>query len=275
MVANYKTKKIKNLKPKAKSNHKKVWLISVVASLIIIIAIIAISIIINRPSTKLSDAYHKCVETFSVDFSVFLKPGTPKETLESMATIIRKDSNVKNVEISTSEEEYQRLLEGKADDEDITNLLNEENMAQLMISRMQAVMRIEVYDANNLSTIKYTIDNNSIFTENLDKEFGVSYPSEFSTIELLDNLDNGKVIEIAIMENEGNSGTEKIECVCDALDMPDRIKDAIINTEVADGAQQESWNDLIVKWHHKEKRTRVTSEFYATDRKLYVTIYEK
>ncbi len=268
----------KHLAPNRKAHFKKkVWLISVAASLTIIIAIITISIIINRPSTKLSDAYYKCANTFNVDFSVYLKPGTPKETLESMADIIRKDDNVKSVEYSTSEEEVEKRIEGYKAKNDEKMLVTYEIVGKdVIIKKQPAVMRIEVYDAtNNLSTIKHTIDNNGVFTENLDSKFGVSYPSEFSTIKLLDDSDNGKVIEISIMEDMGNSEIEKIGCVCEALDIPDRIKDAITNTEATDETQQESWNNLIVKWYHKKKRTRITSEFYTMDRKLYITIYEK
>ena len=234
---------------KSKSRTKIIWLVSV-AIVFVVATIIAIIIFINRP-TKLSDAYNKCRKVEG-DITIFFKPGTPKSTLESMATTMRADKNVKNIEITTSEDEYQKFLASRQDDQEMSNMLVE--LEDLMLSKMQAVMRIKIYDVGDFSNIKYIVNNNEEFKENLDESYEPIYP-EVGAFEL---LDNGKTLLI--------EGYTRMECICSALNMPDKLEETINSVFIEDSGgtitiserkRYDEWDDLEIEWFFKSETLRV------------------
>lgn len=119
-----------------------------------------------------------------IDITIYLKPGTSDQVLEQLTDIIAKDANIKSVETSNSEQEYTKFLEENAESSDITNILDED-MKNLMISKMQATMRIKVYDIDNLDSIKGIVENNPLFKDFLDTELSPTYDvnqAEIATI---------------------------------------------------------------------------------------------
>lgn len=119
-----------------------------------------------------------------IDITIYLKPGTSDQVLEQLTDIIAEDANIKSVETSNSEQEYTKFLEENAESSDITNILDED-MKNLMISKMQATMRIKVYDIDNLDSIKGIVENNPLFKDFLDTELSPTYDvnqAEIATI---------------------------------------------------------------------------------------------
>lgn len=109
-----------------------------------------------------------------IDITIYLTPNTSEETLAELTEIISRDSNIKSVVVSTSEEEYEKFVAENADSEDILNVLDDE-MRALMVSRMQATMRIKVYDIDNLDSIKEIVVTNPVFVEYVDEEMAPTY----------------------------------------------------------------------------------------------------
>ncbi|MBR3220294.1 permease-like cell division protein FtsX, partial [Candidatus Saccharibacteria bacterium] len=81
-----------------------------------------------------------------IDITIFFKPGTDITVLNSMASTMRQDPNVKNVEVADSNTEYERFLEEtkKSGDKDILQTLDDENMKEIMLNNMQSTMRLKV-----------------------------------------------------------------------------------------------------------------------------------
>lgn len=259
-------------KPKSKSYSKKVWLIGVVIAIISVVVAIFVIVFKNQPS-KLSNAYNTCKEKFAeVDaeveeiknkkdyVTIYLKSDTSEETLKSLARIMSSLGEVKNVEISTSEEEYQKFLDEYKNDEEMTKVLADGEMKELMRSSMDAVIRVEPYNSNDLSTIENAVNRNSEFRKYIDSKneptYSISPDINFGTLEL---LDDGKTIMMEIRKGEFG---DKIGCICSTLNMPDRIKDAIGQTVATDGTRQDEWDSLKIEWSYRND-------------KLHIVIYQK
>ena len=103
-----------------------------------------------------------------IDITIYFTPGTDLETLESMAAEMRKESNVSHVEVADSNMEYNNMLEENKDNTELLAALEDESMHQTMLSTMQATMRIKVYDPDDLSGVRYIVDNSELFQANLD-----------------------------------------------------------------------------------------------------------
>ena len=93
---------------------------------------------------------------------------------EELSEIISKDSNIKSVVTSTSKEEYGKFVAENADSQEILDIMDEE-MQELMIAKMQATMRIKVYNVDNLDSIKELVDTNGTFVKYIDDEMAPTY----------------------------------------------------------------------------------------------------
>lgn len=109
-----------------------------------------------------------------IDITIYLKPNTSAQTLDELTDIISTDENVKSVSVSTSEEEYEKFLNENTDSEEIINILDDD-MKKLMISKMQATMRVKVFNVDDLSSIKNIVETNAIFQKNIDLEMAPTY----------------------------------------------------------------------------------------------------
>ena len=69
---------------------------------------------------------------------------------------------------------YQDIIAENAESEEIINVLDDE-MKALMISKMQATMRIKAYDVDNLDSIKEIVEKDDTFVKNLDTEMKPTY----------------------------------------------------------------------------------------------------
>ena len=120
-----------------------------------------------------------------IDISIFFEPGTAKKELISMANTMKRDDNVKSVEVTTSEEEFAKLKQEYVD-EDNQKMLQTIDMVgeEVFIKRQPAAMRVKVYDTNNLDNIKHVVNTDEEFQEYLNKksDYAPTYDSNSSAI---------------------------------------------------------------------------------------------
>ena len=144
-------------------------------TLIILFVTIVASVILTNTAEMMRD---------KIDITIYLKPNTSAEVLEDLTATISRDPNIKTVDVSTSEEEYEKFLEENADSDEVLNVLDAE-MKEIMIGKMQATMRIKVYDVDNLDSIKAIVETNDDFVKYTDKEKSPTYDvnrAEIATI---------------------------------------------------------------------------------------------
>ena len=85
---------------------RNVWL-SIAATLVMTITLIILfataitSVILSSTADDMRE---------KIDITIFFKPNTPDHRLESMRDLIKRDQNVKEVEIANSRTEYERFL---------------------------------------------------------------------------------------------------------------------------------------------------------------------
>ncbi len=268
--------KEKKNRPKSNTHTKKIWLWITMPGIFVIIAIVVCIVAFMNKPTKLSDAYNKCTDEFTKleaeaeetnskrdDATIYFKSGTSKETLESMASIMRTFGKAKNVEYSTSEEEYEKMYQEYVNENNQEMLATLETIGkEFMIEKFSAVMRVKVRDVDDLDSVKYVVNNNPDFRKNIDNTTEPSYNTMpyigFGTLEL---FDDGKTI---MMETEGDDYTDKMNCICTALNMPYRIRDAIGQTASMDRTRKDEWDDFSIEWSYS-----------ASNKKLHIVIYQK
>ena len=168
------------LKYGTKGFARNIWLSSAATvvmaiTLIILFVTVVASVILSNTAVLMRD---------KIDITIYFQPNTSQKTLDELSKIISSDKNIKSVVVSTSEQEYDKFIEENSDSEDIINVLDDE-MRALMISKMQATMRIKVYDVDNLDSIKDLVATNDVFKENVDDEMSPTYDvnqAEIATI---------------------------------------------------------------------------------------------
>lgn len=154
----------------AKGFGRNIWLSSAATivmaiTLIILFVTVVASMILTNTAEMMRD---------KIDITIYLKPNTSAEVLAQLDEIISTDSNIKSVVTSTSEQEYEKFLAENADSDEILNVLDDE-MKALMISKMQATMRIKVYNVDNLDSVKNLVNTNEVFQANIDEEMAPTY----------------------------------------------------------------------------------------------------
>lgn len=192
MSKNSGTKKLRStsriFKYGAISFSRNIWL-SIAATLVMSMTLIIlfVTIIASAILASTADAMRE-----KIDITIYFKPGTSETSLSQMANIMSQDENVKNVEVSTSEEEYDKFLEENADNEDLLTALGGEDseMRQMMIDRMQSTMRIKVFDVDNLSSIEHTVNSNRTFLINIDPANPPTYDANRSAFERITSWAN-------------------------------------------------------------------------------------
>lgn len=149
----------------AKGFLRNFWLSSaatIVMSITMIILFITVvaSVILTNTAEIMRD---------KIDITVYFKPSTSDETLEQLTNLISLDPNIKSVVVSNSEQEYNKLMEENADKEEITNLMDED-FKNMMISKMQATMRIKVYNIDDIESIKEIVEKSQLFIDNIEDD---------------------------------------------------------------------------------------------------------
>lgn len=167
----------------AASFTRNIWL-SIAATLVMTVTLTILmitvfaSLILNATAETMRE---------KIDITIFFKPGTDQVILEEMAETMRTDPNVRQVEIADSKAEYDNFLDENKDNSELLAALEDDGMYNLMLSTMQATMRIKVTDPNNLDTIKYIVDNNVLYQNNLDTEKEPTYNVNQAEIETINS----------------------------------------------------------------------------------------
>ena len=167
----------------AASFARNIWL-SIAATLVMTVTLTILmitvfaSLILNATAETMRE---------KIDITIFFKPGTDQVILEEMAETMRTDPNVRQVEIADSKAEYDNFLDENKDNSELLAALEDDGMYNLMLSTMQATMRIKVTDPNNLDTIKYIVDNNVLYQNNLDTEKEPTYNVNQAEIETINS----------------------------------------------------------------------------------------
>lgn len=172
--------KVRIIKYGTKGFGRNIWLsmaatVVMAVTLIILFVTIVASAILTNTAEMMKD---------KIDITIYFKPNTSEELLGQLTEIIKTDANIKTVETSTSEEEYEKFLEENAESEEIIGILDDE-MKELMIQKMQATMRVKVYDIDNIDSVKELVATNPVFVQNIDLEMAPTYDvnrAEIATI---------------------------------------------------------------------------------------------
>lgn len=150
---------------------RNIWLSTAATTVMAITLIILfVTIVASMILTNTADVMRE-----KIDITIYLKPGTTAKTLDKLADAIKKDSNTKSVETSTSEIEYQKFLTENADKKEVLAVLDDQEMQSIMLAKMQATMRVKVRDVNNLDSIKQIVESDQLFKDNLDDEKSPTY----------------------------------------------------------------------------------------------------
>ncbi len=162
---------------------RNIWL-SIAATLVMTITLVILmitvfaSLILNATAETMRE---------KIDITIFFAPGTSQELLAAMTDEISINDNIRSIETADSQTEYNAFLEDNQDNEELLAALEDEGMYNLMLSTMQATMRIKVYDPNNLDGIINTVDNSELFQANLDSEKQPTYNVNQAEIETINS----------------------------------------------------------------------------------------
>lgn len=144
-------------------------------TLIILFVTIVASVILTNTAEMMKD---------KIDITIYFKPNTGQSVLDDLETRISADPNIKSVETSTSKEEYEKFMQENAGNDDILEIMDDE-MTEIMIGKMQATMRIKVYNVDDLNSIRELVENDELFKANTDKDMAPTYDvnrAEINTI---------------------------------------------------------------------------------------------
>ena len=165
---------------------RNIWL-SVAATLVMTITllILFITVIASGILASTADAMRE-----KIDITIYFKPGTSITLLNEMANVMYRDDNVRSVEVSTSEDEYEKIVLENSDNENIMNLLSDEAMRELTISGTDATMRIKVFDTNDLTSIKEIVSTDRNYLAYVDPSEPPTYDVNRAEIETITNWAN-------------------------------------------------------------------------------------
>ena len=167
---NFVRKKARVVKYGTKGFGRNIWLstaatIVMAFTLIILFITVAASVVLSQTAEMMKE---------KIDITIYIKPETSEEILGELTDILKTDENTKSVEVSNSKEEYEKFLAENEGNEEILEIMDEE-LTAIMISKMQATMRVKVYDVDNLDSIKELVATNLEFQEYLDEEKSPTY----------------------------------------------------------------------------------------------------
>lgn len=166
---------------------RNIWL-SITATIVTTLTLVLLfaTIIAGVVLSSTADAMRE-----KIDITIYFQSKATKLDLADMGNIMAKDENVKSVEFSTSEEEFNKLYEGYVQEN------NEKMIAAIdmvgrdaFIKKQPAAMRIKVYDTDNLSSVKSIVNTNEKFIENISEDKAPTYNTNSSAISTISSWAN-------------------------------------------------------------------------------------
>ena len=153
-------------------------------------AVMAITLIILFTTVVASVILTSTAEMIKnkIDITIYFKPETSKEELTKLTKIMQSNNNVKSIETSVAEEEYQKFLEKYEENEDVMGAMDE-NMQEIMAGRMYAVMRIKVKDTDSskINEIKTTAETDELFKTYIDEREKPTYDVNRAEIDTINH----------------------------------------------------------------------------------------
>lgn len=187
LVENSSVSRVRNtsriVKYGAASFTRNIWL-SIAATLVMTVTLVILLVTIGA-SLILSSTADTMRQ--KIDITIFFQPGTDLETLNLMADAMRADSNVSSVEVTDSKAEFDALIEENKDNADLLAAFQDETMYQTMLGTMPATMRIKVYDANDLSSIRQLVESDETFQANLSSDKDPTYDANQAEIQTINS----------------------------------------------------------------------------------------
>lgn len=168
---------------------RNIWL-SITATIVTTLTLILlfVTIIAGVVLTNTADVMRKKIE-----ISIYFEPGTSKIALTSMKGKMEQLDNVAKAEISTSEEEFQKMKQEAIDKDNQEKLQTIEIIGEkLFVKKMPASMRVSVYDPDDLSTVKNLVSTDEEFKDNLntDSKYAPTYDTKSTTIQTISSWAN-------------------------------------------------------------------------------------
>ena len=161
--------KVRVVKYGTKGFSRNIWLsmaaTAVMAiTLIILFVTVVASVILTNTAQLMKD---------KIDITIYFKPGLTEETLDSLTEIMESNDNVKSIEVSSSEQEYEKLLEENKDKYNLANLFDGDQ--GVLMDELNSTMRIKVYDIDNLDSVKAVVEKQEGFAEYVDDKRPPTY----------------------------------------------------------------------------------------------------
>ena len=150
---------------------RNIWLSSaatvvMIVTLVILAVTIITSVVLSNTATTMRE---------KIDITIYLKPNLSDDTLNDLSDIISQDANIKSVTISTSEQEYEKIIAETADIENMDEVWEYEGMRETMLEHTPSILRIKVYEIENLDNIKNIVDKDPLFVANIHDEKRPTY----------------------------------------------------------------------------------------------------
>ena len=171
--------KVRVVKYGTKGFSRNIWLsmaatVVMAITLIILFVTVVASVILTNTAQLMKD---------KIDITIYFKPGLTEETLNSLTEIMEGNDNVKSIEVSSSEQEYEKLLEENKDKYNLANLFDGDQ--DVLMDELNSTMRIKVYDIDDLDSLKAVVEKQEGFAEYVDDKRPPTYDvnrAEINTI---------------------------------------------------------------------------------------------
>lgn len=171
--------KVRVVKYGTKGFSRNIWLsmaatVVMAITLIILFVTVVASVILTNTAQLMKD---------KIDITIYFKPGLTEEILDSLTEIMESNDNVKSIEVSSSEQEYEKLLEENKDKYNLANLFDGDQ--GVLMDELNSTMRIKVYDIDNLDSVKAVVEKQEGFAEYVDDKRPPTYDvnrAEINTI---------------------------------------------------------------------------------------------
>lgn len=171
--------KVRVVKYGTKGFSRNIWLsmaatVVMAITLIILFVTVVASVILTNTAQLMKD---------KIDITIYFKPGLTEETLDSLTEMMESNDNVKSIEVSSSEQEYEKLLEENKDKYNLANLFDGDQ--GVLMDELNSTMRIKVYDIDNLDSVKAVVEKQEGFAEYVDDKRPPTYDvnrAEINTI---------------------------------------------------------------------------------------------
>lgn len=171
--------KVRVVKYGTKGFSRNIWLsmaatVVMAITLIILFATVVASVILTNTAQLMKD---------KIDITIYFKPGLTEETLDSLTEMMESNDNVKSIDVSSSEQEYEKLLEENKDKYNLANLFDGDQ--DVLMDELNSTMRIKVYDIDNLDSVKAVVEKQEGFAEYVDDKRPPTYDvnrAEINTI---------------------------------------------------------------------------------------------